>query len=90
MSMRLLLKSIDSAVVFYSMAPLFLSHCPARKMAPLPFPSQGLTDSSSDGSAVFTPSRVTENKESQVSTCPDLSVGSLSLFFFLTPTFVGF
>lgn len=82
MSMRLLLKSIDSAVVFYSVAPLFLSHCPARKMAPLPLPSQGLTDSSSDGSAVFTPSRVTENKESQVSTCPDLSVGSLSLFFF--------
>ena len=82
MSMRLLLKSIDSAVVFYSMAPLFLSHCPARKMAPLPFPSQGLTDCSSDGSSVFTPSRVIENKESQVSTCTDLSVDSLSLFLF--------
>ena len=82
MSMRLLLKSIDSAVVFYSMAPPFLSHCPARKMAPLPFSSQGLTDCSSDGSSVFTPSRVIENKESQVSTCTDLSVGSLSLFLF--------
>ena len=77
-------ESIDSAGVFCSMVPLFLSHCPARKMAPLPFPSQGLTDSSSDGSAVFTLSRVPENKENQVSTCTDLSVGSLNFDLFAT------
>ena len=36
-------ESIDSAVVFCSMVPLFLSHCPARKMAPLPFPRLSCT-----------------------------------------------
>ena len=74
-------ESIESAVVFCSMAPLFLSHRPARKMHLYHSPVRS-SQIPAQMALLCSPSRVTENKESQMSTCTDLSVGSLNFALF--------